>query len=39
MKKLVIGVIALSMVLLLGAGLALANDEYIVASEYPVGPI
>jgi len=33
MKKLVIGVIALSMVLLLGAGLALASDEYVVASD------
>jgi len=38
MKRLVIGVIALSMVLLLGAGLALANDEYIVASDIPWAP-
>ena len=38
MKKLVIGVVALSMVLLLGAGLALASEEYIVASDIPWAP-
>lgn len=38
MKKLVIGMVALSMVLLLGAGLALANETYIVASDIPWAP-
>ena len=38
MKKLFVGVVALSMVLLLGAGLALANDEFIVASDIPWAP-
>jgi len=38
MKKLVIGMVGLSMVLLLGAGLAFANAEYIVASDIPWQP-
>ncbi|MCD6135367.1 transporter substrate-binding domain-containing protein [Candidatus Bipolaricaulota bacterium] len=38
MKKLFVGVVALSMVLLLGAGLAFAGDKYIVASDIPWAP-
>ena len=38
MKKLFVGMVALSMILLLGAGLALANDEFIVASDIPWAP-
>ena len=38
MKKLFVGVVALSMVLLLGAGFAFASDKYIVASDIPWAP-
>ena len=38
MKKLAIGMVALSMVLFLGVGFAFANDEYIVASDIPWAP-
>ncbi len=38
MKKLFVGIVAVSMVLLLGAGLAIAKDTYIVASDIPWAP-
>ena len=38
MKKLFVGVVALSVVLLLGAGFAFASDKYIVASDIPWAP-
>ncbi len=38
MKKLFVGVVALSMVLVLGTGLAFASDKYIVASDIPWAP-
>ncbi len=38
MKRLAIGMVALSMVLFLGVGFAFANDEYIVASDIPWAP-
>ncbi len=38
MKKLLVGVVALTMILTLGAGLAIAKDKYIVASDIPWAP-
>lgn len=38
MKKLFVGVVALSMVMLLGAGLAFAQDTYVVDSDIPWAP-
>ncbi len=38
MKKLFVGVVALGVVLLLGAGFAFASDKYIVASDIPWAP-
>lgn len=38
MKKLFVGAVVLSMVVLLGAGLAIAKDKYIVASDIPWAP-
>jgi len=38
MKKVFVGMVALSMILLLGAGLGFAKDTYVVASDIPWAP-